>query len=87
MARYIGARCARKGFDVTADGTGKSASEVRRFVHWCRTMQRTILAVSLPDTFAWPAATHVPLLREAVLPLCGEIGVPLSLMIGVRGIR
>jgi hypothetical protein len=75
-----------KGFDVTADGTDKSASEVRRFLaHWCRTMQPVYMAVSLPDTFAWPEeSTRALFLREAVLPLCQEIGIPLSLMIGVR---
>jgi hypothetical protein len=43
------------------------------------------MAVSLPDTFEFPADTpRGILLREAVLPACREFDLPLSLMIGVR---
>ncbi len=61
-------------------------AEVRRFLtQWCKRMQPVYMAVSLPDTFTYPAEdTRALFLREAVLPLCREIGIPLSLMIGVR---
>jgi hypothetical protein len=43
------------------------------------------MAVSLPDTFAYPQETvGNRLLKEAVLPACRELDLPLSLMIGVR---
>jgi hypothetical protein len=43
------------------------------------------MAVSLPDTFFYPAETlGNRLLTEAVLPACLELDLPLSLMIGVR---
>jgi hypothetical protein len=43
------------------------------------------MAVSLPDTFAYPEdSTRARFLADAVLPLCREMGIPLSLMIGVR---
>jgi hypothetical protein len=43
------------------------------------------MAVSLPDSFMFPAAdARTLLLRDAVLPVCRELGLPLSLMIGVR---
>jgi hypothetical protein len=43
------------------------------------------MAVSLPDTFLFPAHDRRnQLLTEAVLPACRELKVPLSLMIGVR---
>jgi hypothetical protein len=43
------------------------------------------MAVSLPDTFEFPADTPQGILfREAVLPTCREFDLPLSLMIGVR---
>jgi hypothetical protein len=43
------------------------------------------MAVSLPDTFEFPKeTTGNRLLKEAVLPACRELNLPLSLMIGVR---
>src|SRR5260370_9201843 len=40
---------------------------------------------SLPDTFEYPQETvGNRLLKEAVLPACRELDLPLSLMIGVR---
>jgi len=43
------------------------------------------MAVSLPDTFLFPADdVRTRLLSEAVLPACHELDIPLSLMIGVR---
>jgi len=48
-------------------------------------MKPIYMAVSLPDSFEFPAAdARTNLLREAVLPVCRERGLPLSLMIGVR---
>jgi hypothetical protein len=75
-----------KGYDVTSDGSGKSASEIRHFLsHWCDMMQPVYMAVSLPDTFAYPEdSTRARFLRDAVLPVCRERGIPLSTMIGPR---
>jgi hypothetical protein len=43
------------------------------------------MAVSLPDTFFYPAeTTGIRLLSDAVLPSCRELDLPLSMMIGVR---
>jgi hypothetical protein len=43
------------------------------------------LAVSLPDTFSFPADdVRTRLLTQAVLPACHELRLPLALMIGVR---
>src|SRR6202166_3235531 len=48
-------------------------------------MQPVYMAVSLPDTFEFPKeTTGNRLLKEAVLPSCRELNLPLSLMIGVR---
>jgi hypothetical protein len=59
---------------------------VRRFVDaWCARMKPVYMAVSLPDTFAFPEdSVRSRLLAEAVLPCCREHRIPLSLMIGVR---
>jgi hypothetical protein len=43
------------------------------------------MAVSLPDTFQFPEdSLRGKLLESAVLPVCREFDLPLSLMIGVR---
>jgi hypothetical protein len=75
-----------KGYGVDQHAGGKSVSEVRRFLdEWLNRMQPAYMAVSLPDTFAFPEASiRAKLLNEAVLPACRAAGIPLSLMIGVR---
>ncbi len=71
---------------VINDAEARSAIEVRRFLNeWCVRMKPVYMAISLPDTFQFPAAdrrTH--LLAEAVIPACMDLNIPLSLMIGVR---
>ena len=77
---------AAQGYKVDAQASGKSAAQVQRFLFdWYQRMRPMYMAVSLPDTFFYPAETignH--LLAEAVLPSCRELDLPLSLMIGVR---
>jgi hypothetical protein len=75
-----------QGYKVDEHASGKSAAEVRRFLmDWHKRMQPVYMAVSLPDTFAYPQDTvGNRLLTEAVLPVCRELEMPLSLMIGVR---
>jgi hypothetical protein len=77
---------AAQGYQVDAQVSGKSAAEVRRFLFdWYKRMRPAYMAVSLPDTFFYPAETlGNRLLAEAVLPSCRELNLPLSLMIGVR---
>ena len=77
---------AGQGYEVDANGGGKSLAEARRFLKdWIAKMNPVYLACSLPDTFAYPEdSIRAKLLREAVLPACGEANIPLSLMIGVR---
>lgn len=77
---------ASQGYQVDAQASGNSAAEVRRFlIDWHARMRPVYMAVSLPDTFAYPQETvGNRLLKEAVLPACRELGIPLSLMMGVR---
>jgi hypothetical protein len=77
---------AAQGYKVDAQASGKSPAEVQRFLFdWCKRMRPMYMAVSLPDTFLYPAETvGNRLLTEAVLPACLELNLPLSLMIGVR---
>src|SRR6267154_986644 len=77
---------AAQGYKVDAQASGKSTAEVQRFLFdWCERMRPIYMAVSLPDTFLYPAETlgnH--LLTDAVLLACLELNLPISLMIGVR---
>ena len=63
-----------------------AVDEVRRFLaDWTRRIRPVYMAVSLPDTFAFPEdSPRGRLLSAAVLPVCREFDIPLSLMIGVR---
>jgi hypothetical protein len=74
------------GYNVDRRASAVCISEIRRFLSdWCGRMRPIYMAVSLPDTFQFPADTPQGiLLREAVLPTCRELDLPLSLMIGVR---
>jgi len=50
-----------------------------------RNMKAVYMAVSLPDSFMYPRDDiSTRRLRETVLPVCRELGLPLALMIGVR---
>jgi hypothetical protein len=75
-----------KGYKVDEGLGGNSISEVRRFLtEWTKRMHPVYMACSLPDTFAYPEnSVRAKLLAEAVLPVCREFNLPLSLMIGVR---
>jgi len=77
---------ATQGYRVDEQASGKSGAEVRRFlVDWYERMQPVYMAVSLPDAFEYPQeSVGNRLLKDAVLPACRELDVPLSLMIGVR---
>ena len=77
---------AKQGYAVDAQASGKTMSEVRRFLtDWYGRMHPVYMAVSLPDTFQFPEDTiQNKVLAEAVIPTCRELDLPLSLMIGVR---
>jgi hypothetical protein len=50
-----------------------------------RRMKAVYMAVSLPDSFMYPLDdARTKRLRQAVLPVCRQLGLPLALMIGVR---
>jgi len=77
---------AKQGYKVSADLSGSTISEVRRFLaDWCDRMRPVYMACSLPDTFQFPEdSARSRLLAEAVLPTGRERKIPLSVMIGVR---
>ncbi len=70
---------------ILNDGSWTAADARRLLETWARRMRPAYMAVSLPDSFVFPAEdARTMLLREAVLPVCRELELPLSLMIGVR---
>lgn len=80
-----GFRAALRLDRILNDGAWTAADARRLLETWSKRMRPAYMAVSLPDTFIYPAGDgRSTLLREAVLPVCRELGLPLSLMIGVR---
>ena len=77
---------AAQGYRVDQHASPAALSEVRRFLaDWMRRIHPVYLAVSLPDTFQFPEhSARGRLLESAVLPVCREFNLPLSVMIGVR---
>ena len=75
-----------EGYAVTPDLGGASAAEVRRFLRdWTLKINAVYLAASLPCSFD-PAQDGLStrVLKECILPVCGELDVPFALMIGVK---
>jgi hypothetical protein len=79
-------KIAALGYRVESQCSAATCVEVRRYLEdVCSRMKPVYLACSLPDSFAYPEeSVRGRLLRDAVLPLCRERKLPLSLMIGVR---
>jgi hypothetical protein len=77
---------AARGFAVTADADASTRKEVRRFLTgWAERFDPAYMAVSLPDTFAFPCDdVRSTLLADAVLPACRELRLPLAVLLGVR---
>jgi hypothetical protein len=77
---------ASQGYAVDEKASGKSVAEIRRFLaDWHGRMQPLYMAVSLTDEFQYPDESITSkILGGAVLPSCRELGLPMSLMIGVR---
>lgn len=68
---------------ATGDDHGDRSNEaIQAFLRvWIERMKPVYVAISLPETWTFEDAT---LIREAVLPVCLERGLPFALMIGVR---
>lgn len=77
---------AQGGYDVTGGLTQTAFKGVRRFLgDWIKRMKPAYMAVSLPDTFRFPAAdVTAQMIANCVLPVARETGVPFAMMIGVK---
>lgn len=83
---HTAAKLAQSGYRIDAQGSGQTATEVRRFLgKWIAGMKPVCMAVSLPAEFKFPAEDERDwMLREVVLPTAREHRLPLALMVGVR---
>jgi hypothetical protein len=74
------------GYAVQPPLDTATCAEVRRFLgEWCDRLKPVYLAVSLPNTFAYPVNdARSKTIRDCILPLCRERGVPFALMVGVK---
>src|SRR5262245_22811685 len=79
-------KLAARGYRVDANLTGASAAEARRFLDKCiARIEPMYMAVSLPDSFRYPAAdARDRLIREVILPTAKEHKLAFTLMVGVR---
>ncbi len=79
-------RLAGWGYEVAADLSGDTLSEVRRFLmDWAAKMRPVYLAVSLEADFRYPDESPTTrLIDEAIVPTCRELGVPFAPMLGVK---
>lgn len=80
------ARLNEWGFTVGAKPGEADLRSVRRFLtDWVARIRPRYMAVSLPPDFAWPdPAVRGTLIRECIVPVTREAGIPFALMIGVR---
>jgi hypothetical protein len=85
MLPDAGFRAALRLDRVLNEGMWTAADARLLLETWIRRMKPVYMAVSLPDSFVFPASdARTTLLRDAVLPVCREHGLPIALMIGVR---
>lgn len=74
------------GYEVDQNLGEKSLAEVKRFLReWIQKMDALYLAVSLPHNFTMANdSLQTRVLKECVLPVCQELGIPFAPMIGVK---
>ncbi len=74
------------GYDVSADFSGRTFDEVRRFLaNWTKRIDAQYCMVSLTPDFAFPAKTDTArLIEHAILPHGREHGQAFAMMIGVK---
>ncbi|SHE09704.1 Uncharacterised protein [Chlamydia abortus] len=74
------------GYAVGDEWNEPSAGEVRRFLKdWIGRMNPLYMAVSLPPGFAYPEESdRGRIIRDCILPVAREAGIPFAMMIGVK---
>jgi hypothetical protein len=80
-----GFRAALRIDQIVDAATGVSSKVRGNLEASAERMKPWYMSVSLPDSFVFPSGDfRTTLFREAVLPACKELDIPLALMIGVR---
>ncbi len=76
----------KQNYRISENIDEQTIGETRRFLDdWIAKMKPLYLGVSLPDDFTYPEdSPRGNLIKEAILPICKEHHISLSLMIGVR---
>jgi hypothetical protein len=79
-------RLAEWGYDVAMDLSGSTLAEIRRFLmDWAERMNPLYMAASIGFNFQYPDEhPSTPILNEAIVPACIDLGIPFSPMIGVK---
>src|SRR5690606_25285620 len=74
------------GYAVEEEWSDASIAEVRRFLQdWIDRMKPLYMAVSLPPSFAYPEESdRGRIIRDCILPLSRDTGIPFAMMIGVK---
>ena len=74
------------GYEVEPRLGSWTLSEIRRFLDdWAKKTKPAYMAVSLPPTFSYPDESPCGrIIRECILPVGKELGIPFALMIGVK---
>ncbi len=74
------------GYQVAETWDDQSIREVKRFLQdWIGRMNPLYMAVSLPPTFAFPEESdRGRIIRDCILPVAREAGIPFAMMIGVK---
>jgi hypothetical protein len=75
------------GYDVDSSLSGRTLSEVRRYLNdWRKKMDAKYMAISLPPSFNYPDfdSPLTSFLAQAVIPVARDNGIPVAMMIGVK---
>jgi len=80
------ARLCGWGYNTSAQLSGKTLSEIRRFlIDWVTRMNPLYLAVSLPPTFRYPEQSkRAVIIENCILPVAQDANIPFAMMIGVK---
>ena len=74
------------GYKTSAMPSDAGYADARKFlIQWAEKLQPVYLAASLPPDFRYPAGDIMArAVRNVVLPVARELGLPVAMMIGVR---
>ena len=76
------------GYDVSADFSGRTIDEVKRFLReWVDRQKAVYIAMSLPPEFRYPDPANPDgdrFIRDILMPICAERGLPWAMMIGSK---